>query len=434
MRNGRGKARRRLTRDAVALVAVLMAGGSARAQTSEPDACAPYSLSNGVLVCNASGSVRQQLRSATFIAGSQATGEALAQATAVELATAPIGSSSGGFTYRFDPRTQERWSRTSGSFGPSFAERALTIGRGKISGGVNFIHRTYDQVDGLDLEDFAVMRFQGGSLPVTASTMSVETTSTTVAAFGHYGVRDNLDVGVMVPFVGVMTRGEARIFDEAGDELQRVGFDGSANGIGDIAIFAKYRFLHLGPRAGVGADPNADLALATMLRLPSGDPDEMLGLGVTRVSVTFVASVNMRKVTPHVNIGYEFWSGSIDIPVDFRSDSPGIFVQDQVQYAAGTEYELHPRLTVVADLVGRYQRGGARLGYQRYDYPTNRFNVEGAEALIGVPYGFNTVMLVPGAKWNFHDAALLTANVLIAVTNGGLTDRVTPVVGIDWGF
>ena len=47
---------------------------------------------------------------------------------ATQFATFPLGSSTGGFTYVFD-ETLGTFRRSSNNFGPSFAERALTIGR-----------------------------------------------------------------------------------------------------------------------------------------------------------------------------------------------------------------------------------------------------------------------------------------------------------------
>ena len=110
--------------------------GVANAQTAAGD-CQPYTLNGGVLECAASGSPLTQLRTATFIAGSQAAGETLARAMALEVATAPFGSSSGGFTFTFEPSTRT-FSRRAGTFGPAFSERSLTIGKGKLSAGFNF--------------------------------------------------------------------------------------------------------------------------------------------------------------------------------------------------------------------------------------------------------------------------------------------------------
>src|SRR5688572_4868576 len=58
--------------------------------------------------------------------------EAFNKQLVVQLSTVPLGSSSGGFTYTFDP-TVGTFSRASRSFGPAFAERALTAGRGRFN-------------------------------------------------------------------------------------------------------------------------------------------------------------------------------------------------------------------------------------------------------------------------------------------------------------
>src|SRR5437899_1497794 len=47
-----------------------------------------------------------------------------------QLGTFPIGSSSGGFAFNFDPATG-LFKQASQSFGPGFAERALTNGKGR---------------------------------------------------------------------------------------------------------------------------------------------------------------------------------------------------------------------------------------------------------------------------------------------------------------
>ena len=73
----------------------------------------------------------------------------------VQLSTAPIGSSSGGFSYAFDP-TLGTFRRASSSFGPLFAERAATIGRGRFSAGFNYQHSSYDRFEGSNLDDGSI--------------------------------------------------------------------------------------------------------------------------------------------------------------------------------------------------------------------------------------------------------------------------------------
>ena len=61
---------------------------------------------------------------------------------------------------------------------------------------------------------------------------------------------DNFDVGVLVPYVRISVNGASRIYGQSNDELQRVLVDASASGLGDIAIFGKYRFWTLSPTGG----------------------------------------------------------------------------------------------------------------------------------------------------------------------------------------
>lgn len=405
--------------------------GVADAQGSGGD-CEPYVLKGTVLECSASGSLLGQLRTGTFIAGSEAAGETIAQAIALEVATAPFGTSSGGFTFTFEPSTRT-FSRRAGTFGPAFSERALTIGKGKLSGGFNFLHRSYDRMDGLELGGFDVLRFNGGTLAVASSRVELQTHTNSLAGFADYGLLDNLDVGVLIPYVRISIAGVSRIYGQSNDELQRVFINASAGGLGDIAIFGKYRFwtMKSGPAAGSG--DRGGLAAAVTVRVPSGNADNLVGLGVTRTQFTLIGSTTVGRVSPHINAGYETWSGGVDIPKDFQGTST-IRAKDQAQYSGGVEFEVHPQLSVMVDVLGRYLRGAGRVGYQPFAFPQNPVGVTGAEALVAIPSGANTMLLAPGAKWNVFRSALLTANVLISLTDNGLRTRVTPVIGVDWGF
>jgi hypothetical protein len=50
------------------------------------------------------------------------------------------------------------------------------------------------------------------------------------------------------------------------------------------------------------------------------------------------------------------------------------------------------------------------------------------------PTGLHRISVGGGIKWNFSGTALLTANVLLPLNDAGLRDRLTPIVGLDWGF
>ena len=60
----------------------------------------------------------------------------------MQLSSFPLGSPAGGFTYTFD-ETLGTFRRTSPSFGPVFAERAITMGRNRFNAGFSYQHTTY---------------------------------------------------------------------------------------------------------------------------------------------------------------------------------------------------------------------------------------------------------------------------------------------------
>ena len=61
----------------IVMTASLSYGRGVALAQSDPDDCGNYQLNGTVLECAATGSVRDQLRTGTFIAGSVATGQTL---------------------------------------------------------------------------------------------------------------------------------------------------------------------------------------------------------------------------------------------------------------------------------------------------------------------------------------------------------------------
>ena len=125
----------------------------------------------------------------------------------------------------------------------------------------------------------------------------------------------------------------------------------SASGLGDLAVFGKYRLLR---------QQDGGLAAAIEVRLPTGDKEALRGLDVTRTLTSLIWSRGGR-ISPHANVGYEFWSDAV--PISATGD---VFAQHSVKYAAGVEIEAGPRATVVIDLLGRQVRHGGKVGYQTF--------------------------------------------------------------------
>jgi hypothetical protein len=352
------------------------------------------------------------------------TGEALGVATAVEIATQPFGTSTTGFNFKLDPSTG-LLARTSTTFGPSFAESAITVGEGKVVAGATFSATNYDKVSGLDLEHLPI----GARTSSTASlartgTGNFSLSSQTLAIAGAVGVSANLDVGVVVPLVTIKFDGVSTLIDGNGVVTRLAETTGKFAGIGDMAAVAKYRFFKFkGPEM---TDPGG-VALLVNMRLPTGSRDNLRGLGVTRTFVGGVVSFGKGRLKPHANGGFEYWNKKVGIPVTATSSES---VRHQIKYAAGVELEANPKVTLMFDFLGQHIRDGGELGYISDTFNPNPVGVSAAQALVGTADGIRKALLVPGLKVNLKAKLLLTLNAIITVENNGLHSKVTPVVGL----
>ena len=345
-------------------------------------------------------------------------GEAIADLVGLEVSTAPIGSSAGGFTFTFDPVTRS-FRRAAPSFGPMFGDRAITAGQGRAGMGVNFIHSTYDALDGIRIDDGSlrtVVFYGGSSAPTGAATLTI--TSDTVVMFANLSLNRWFDASLAAPWVTLRLDGAHSIAGQ-----QAVG-TATAQGLGDVALRGKIR-LYEQRQGGV--------ALGVDLRLPTGDPEAMLGAGVTRTLVSGIWSGTLGPVVPHASFGYEFWSDPFrafdplqQAPIDAGKN--GTLLQGGVEWAATN------RLTVNGEFMQRTIRNGARLTYKAVPLPANPFGLTSASVASIDPRGLDRASVAGGIKWNIAGTALLTANVLIPVTDAGLVDHLTPVFGLDWGF
>jgi len=366
------------------------------------------------------------------------------QAILSQLTTFPVGSSSGGFSYTFDPSAGV-FARNTTSFGPAFAERALTIGRGKASLGGNYQHAGFDSFEGKNLDDGSIKFYLthedvGGQFfegDIIETSLHLRLNTDTVSLFADYGITNRLDVGVALPIISVdmeasvdaevlrLSTGDVpptsgiHVFPN-GTSQDTISESGSASGIGDLLLRAKYRFYDL---------PGGGLAAGLDLRLPTGDADNLLGSGVAQTKLLFIASGSYHKFAPHINFGYTF-SG--------ESDSPFFSVSDEFSYALGTEFEANPKLTLIADLVGRSLIDNGRLEEQ-----DRTFTYRSAAGVTGsvtkpefalAPGALNLTILAAGLKYNLMGSLLVSANVLIPLTKSGIRDTVTPVIGVDYAF
>ena len=405
-------------------------------------------------------------------------------AIASQVATFPIPSSSGGFTFSVNDRGEV--TPTSTNFGPLFAERAVTIGRKQFNVGFSFQSTSFSSFEGVDLDsgELSFIREHNDCCPAGAnnppsvtnftpeferdllrSKLRASIDTNTTAFFANYGLTDRFDVGFAIPIVHVEIDASVdseilRMADQSvnnpfihsfhgtGDATETLSARGSASGLGDVLLRAKYNFART---------PTTAFAAALDLRLPTGDKDNLLGSGATQTKLFFVGSGEYGRFNPHVNFGYTFSSGdaselaitySLDpsqlaaVGVGATPNNVDLSVSDEVNYVFGLSFAPTSRVTLGFDLHGRTMLDVPRFSLQDNSYinratgtpPTNP-HVERNEFSVESPSGnLNLLLGVLGGKINLGGAFLLNVTVLFQMNDEGLKAKPTPVIGFDYVF
>jgi len=399
--------------------------------------------------------------------------EAFSDRLTTQLANFPLGSSTGGFTYSFDEQSG-LYTRNTTSFGPAFTERAATIGRKKLSVGVNYQHTSFDSFGGESLKDGSIsfylphtdccspaapppsLQTPGFESDLLQATLTLKASTDTVAVFANYGVTDRFDVGLALPIthVDLDASVHATILRLSstdntlvhtfvqGQNVAETTFSdaGSATGLGDMVVRTKYNFLR---------STNTWMSLGFDLRLPSGDADNLLGLGTTQGKFLLIASSSHERVSPHVNLGFTV-SGAGEAEKVYQFDPLG--VSDEFNYAGGVEYVAHPKLTILGDILGRALFGAGKVDLETKTFPfragtgstpaTAPLQTSSINPVTGQPYeqlglrdgDLNLVLGSAGFKYNAGTNLLVNANILFPITNGGLRDTMTFAFGFEYAF
>jgi hypothetical protein len=333
--------------------------------------------------------------------------DAVARLLQAELTTLPLGSSSAGFTYRLNPQlgTVERASQ---SFGPLFAERSVTAGRGQWSAGMTVQLASYSELNDIDLDSGFVTianQFRDEPQAFDVETLSLDIRSRTVTFFGTAGLTDWLDVSAAVPVVSLTVEGQ-RINNYRGQQLLQASGAAEATGLGDMAIRAKVR---LYGATGTG------LALVGETRLPTGREEDLLGSGEASFAAMLVGSYEPGRLALHGNLGLT---------------RGGLL--DEVGMRAAATFSPSVRVTVLAEVVGRHLTGIGRLTGQRDPHPT----VEGVDTfrLITSGSGVNSSVVTGGVRWNVAGPWLINGGVTFPVVNHGLRPKPTVLVGLEYAF
>jgi hypothetical protein len=414
---------------------------------------------------------------AHFLGSAQTTlNQTLSTAIATQLAVLPLISPSSGFTYKYDGETGT-FVRTTTSFGPIYAERAETVGRGKVSFGTSYQRFRFSNIDGINLHKIpAVFSHLDNTGPDnTAPTYEADVIQTSnnvnlnidsTSVYGTVGLTDRVDISVAVPFVSVRmgVDSHATIIRVSGPTFTIPGrgtfanphqftsdpnsltnsyaSNGSASGVGDVTFRVK---------GNVWRGRNLGMSLAMDIRTPTGNAWSLLGSGAIGIKPFVVVSAVGKHFSPHINVGYQ-WNGKSILGGDVTGttvseDANGAAViqngpaikhslPSQLFYTVGADIGVTKNFTFAFDYLGQTLLNAPRVfgaNYLTKDIPggTGTLNlptITGGTDSIGV----NSASV--GMKYDLFGKFLLTSNVLFRLDSRGLRQDVMPLVALSYAF
>ena len=369
----------------------------------------------------------------------------ISNAISGSVANVPVSATSGGSTFRFEGGVPIS---TSLSPGPVFAERAQTLGHGRVFVGMNVNRLHFETLRGVSLSDIQMTfthvnvvgpqcdSIQGTSCTpygvpahendVIALRLALDIDMTVTSFFVSFGLLDRVDIGVVLPIVSTSLRAtsDAQILPFGGTtaqhffggtpanpELATSRFvEGSATGIGDIAARVK---------VSVTQTERTTFALLGDVRFPTGSADDLLGSGHVAARGLGVLSARFGPFSPHANIGGLWRSGGLQ--------------NNAVLATVGFDHLMARWATLAVDLVSEFQVGASKLrlpGPVTYSAPfrrtidvTNLPNERDDQ--INGSFGF---------KFSTGPGIMVVANTLWPLNRGGLRPNVLWTAGLEYNF
>src|SRR5262245_20239020 len=364
-----------------------------------------------------------------------------------QLTGVPLPSPASGFTYKFDSATGT-FVRSTNSFGPILSDRAETIGRGRVALGFTSQFFSFDHLDGTPLTDIpAVFRhddFQagGGRADVVSTTNTIQASVNQYTGALTYGITDRVDGSLPVPVVRTKLSllSNARIYRLGPgtnvqvhcfrDDLAIGGYgstkqffvEGSAAGLGDLLLRVKSTLMREGTRA---------FAAGVDVRLPTGDEQNLLGTGATGVRPFAAFSASYGAFSPHANIAY-LWNGKSVLAGDVNENIEA-GLPDQFHYALGGDLSLNNRFSIIFDVLGDRVLDSPRLS----TYTLHATGVAGSADLPDIQFATSSYWTADGAlgfKANVASRVLVEFNLRFNMIQNGLSDRIAPLVDVEWAF
>ena len=349
----------------------------------------------------------------------------------------PLPSASAGVQYAFDPVTGN-FQRNPTTFGQVYLDRADALGKGRTNVSVSYAYLELDTLDGKPADDLR----DPAPIPVTGKQAAIAIPSFRVRAAVHqvllaftYGFTDDLEASIALPLiysdldVGAETRAAAVL--ETGDLVQlrqSVSDPSTPFGQGDLMLRSKYRFYRDGP---------VHLAYGLLLRIPTGDEDDLQGIGFFEVAPALLASTRVFEPASWARL-----QGHLNAGVGFDTED---VASSEIRWGLGLDWGVTEQVTAAVAVLARHQLArvapaGAftfnRCTSGLVTCATSRDVRRGSAPLFGLSSGrFDYYDLSLGGRGGlWRDTLFAFANVIIPLNDGFVRTEPIPIVGLEATF
>lgn len=336
-----------------------------------------------------------------------------------------------------------------GAPGPIIAERARTLGRGRVLVAANYntsrftsirgqglgnlqfnfahVNLEGDECDAIEGGDCAPYGFPTFENDIMQVDLGLDVRVSTLSFVFAYGALDWLDVTLALPVAFADLQGQSRAqiipfegppasnyFGGTADDPELISntqfVNGSASGIGDVALRVKAR---------VATSDSKRIAGLVEVRFPTGSQDDLLGSGEFVGRALGIASASFGDFSPHLNAGFLYRGGSL--------------LSHAVLATAGFDQQMAPWATMAVDITSQFQVGSA--SFELPDPVTLTYPYEREVQLTNLPDRRDDIIDASfGFKFPMSSGLVAVVNATWPLNRGGVRPNWTLAGALEYAF